>query len=440
MSFRLFVLFCGIIGIYLLLFSLHKSNRVPVFFTLVLLASFTLWYTLPILLSNCDYWYFFESMVGIEIEEYNLFAIGEVYFYLLILLLFRFSLKWNLKSILTFEEASNVKVQENILIIYSLSLFLYNLFFRSNYLENNDIDTVENGVFFLLSFFSTYISSYFYVNIFCGSHNKKNSFFLFFIILSALYSSFIGGARIYLVIFIWLYIIKKWHYIQRRRYLSFFSPLIILLLCASLLLPFLSAKRSDSQLDSSDMKSMAELTLYHLNLKLNSIAYSTTLITRDGEGFAGYEPYVGSLFKYMPRAIWNAKPTPTSYNGTVAGTPSRRIPELLNLGNSEYANVGTSAFLVSLWQGWMFVIISIVINFLYLRIILIFLVHPSYWLKAIGFNLLFFPQLILTPSFGDNLIQKMLEILILLIFLYLFKIICIKINTNENCNFSRRIR
>lgn len=233
---------------------------------------------------------------------------------------------------------------------------------------------------------------------------------------------------------------KKWHYIQRRRYLSFFSPLIILLLCASLLLPFLSAKRSDSQLDSSDMKSMAELTLYHLNLKLNSIAYSTTLITRDGEGFAGYEPYVGSLFKYMPRAIWNAKPTPTSYNGTVAGTPSRRIPELLNLGNSEYANVGTSAFLVSLWQGWMFVIISIVINFLYLRIILIFLVHPSYWLKAIGFNLLFFPQLILTPSFGDNLIQKMLEILILLIFLYLFKIICIKINTNENCNFSRRIR
>lgn len=92
------------------------------------------------------------------------------------------------------------------------------------------------------------------------------------------------------------------------------------------------------------MKSIAELTLYHLNLKLNSIAYSTTLITRDGEGFAGYEPYVGSLFKYMPRAIWNAKPTPTSYNGTVAGTPSRRIPELLNLGNSEYANVGTSAF------------------------------------------------------------------------------------------------
>ena len=85
MSFRLFVLFCGIIGIYLLLFSLHKSNRVPIFFTLVLLVSFTLWYTLPILLSNCDYWYFFESMVGIEIEEYNLFAIGEVYFYLLIL-------------------------------------------------------------------------------------------------------------------------------------------------------------------------------------------------------------------------------------------------------------------------------------------------------------------------------------------------------------------
>lgn len=162
-------------------------------------------------------------MVGIEIEEYNLFAIGEVYFYLLILLLFRFSLKWKLKSILTFEEASNVKVQENILIIYSLSLFLYNLFFRSNYLENNDIDTVENGTFFLLSFFSTYISSYFYVNIFCGSHNKKNRFFLFFIILSTLYSSFIGGARIYLVIFIWLYIIKKWHYIQRGRYLSFFA-------------------------------------------------------------------------------------------------------------------------------------------------------------------------------------------------------------------------
>lgn len=437
MEFRIFILFSGILISYRLLFLLYK--RLPLFLSLVLFVSFTLWYVVPILLSNCGYWYFFESMVNIDIMEYNLFAIGEVYFYLLILLLFKFSLKWKFIITLRLEEAPKTTTQENFLIAYSLLLFLYNSIYRSNYWENNDIDSVENGIFFLFSFFSSYILSYFYVNIFGGSSKNKNKFFLFLVIIFALYSSFISGARIYLLVFIWLYIMRKWHYIKNRKYLHFFSPLIILLLSASLLLPLLSAKRSDAQLDSSDIKTISELTLYHLNLKLNSIAYSTALITRDGEGFAGYEPYIGSLFKYMPRAIWSTKPTPTSYNGTIAGTPSRRIPELLRFANTEYANVGTSAFLVCLWQGWIFVIISIFINIFYLRIILAFFIHPSCWIKAIGFNLLFFPQLILTPSYGDNLIQKMLEVLILLIFLYLLRIIRVKICVNENCNFPRRI-
>lgn len=440
MSVTQVILLIESILVYWLIYSFRKNKIIPLFLLVVLGVSFTFWYTIPILLSNIGYWFIFESMVKISIDEYNLYAIGEVSFFIIILCLFKYSLRYKIKNIIFIEERSNLRNKELFLIAYSISFLIYNFIFNSNYVKNNDISEAENGIFILFSFISSYLLSYFYVNIFLASPNNRNSLFLTLIIIFSLYSVFIAGARIYLIVFIWIYIVKKWKYIIQKKRMKFFLPIVALILIFSLLLPFLANKRTGNENTSLDWNSLGNLTLFHLNLKLNSIAYSTALITYDGEGFAGYKPYIGSLFKYIPRAFWEGKPTPTSYDGKITGTPSRHIPSLLNFQDVEHANVGVSAFTVSLWQGLSFVLLALIINVIYLRVVLSLFKNNSYWIKAIGFNLLYFPQLILTPSFGDNLIQKIFEIFILLAFLFLFGIIKFKTSLNENYYVSRRFR
>ncbi len=425
---------------YWFIYSLRKKKFIPSFLLVILGVSFSFWYTIPVLLSNIGYWFIFESMVKISINEYNLFAIGEISFFILILCIFKYSLKYRIRNIITIKERPHLRNKELFLIIYSILFLIYNFIFNSNYIKNNDISEAQNGIFVLFYFFASYLTSYFYVNIFLNSSNKRNSLFLALIIIFSVYSVFVAGARIYLIVFIWLYVAKKWKYIREKKKMKLFFPVLILILCISFLLPFLANKRTGNENNSLDWSSVGNLTLFHLNLKLNSIAYSTALITYDGEGFASYKPYIGSLFKYIPRAVWTNKPTPTSYDGTIAGTPSRRIPTLLNFQDVEYANVGVSAFTVSLWQGVFFVLLALLINVIYLRIILALFTNNSYWVKAIGFNLLYFPQLILTPSFGDNLIQKIFEIFILVAFLFLFGILKFKTIFNENYYVSRRFR
>ncbi|WP_299096244.1 hypothetical protein [uncultured Bacteroides sp.] len=418
-------LFVGIAGVYKLLYSLYRYGKDSLFFILALFMSFTLWYVIPILLSNCGYWYIFDAMVKISLEDFNSYVIYEVYFYLFILWAYCKIRKYKFKSIIVLEEGGRIKSKEGFFIAYSVLMILYRTLKDVDYSEANDLGNANNGIMFLLSFFGTYIISYYYVNIFNQSHNKRCKLFLFLIIASVT-QAVIMGARIYLLVFIWLYFMKNWNYILERKYFRFFFPVILLLISFSLLLPIMATKRTGSNLSKSDLEASGELVLFHLNLKLNSFAYSTALIEYDGEGFAGYTPYVGSLLKYLPRAIWKSKPTPLSYDGSVEGTPTRRIPMLLDFQDTDTANVGVSTFLVSLWQGWGYVFIALIVNIFYLLLVSSFLRHNSFYIKAIGFYLLCFPQLIATPSSGDNLIQRLLEVPILLLFLYLLGIIRFK--------------
>lgn len=419
------LLFVGIIWIYKILYSFYRSRKIPLFFVLALVASFTLWYFIPILLSNCGYWYIFNSLTKVTLEEFNSYVVYEVYFYIIVLLIFRRIQKWRFKAIIAFQEGNGIKFKESILIIYSILMILYRVLKSDSYSEVNDIGNTNNGIVFLLSFFNTYILSYYYINIFDRSSNSRCNLFLVIILLSVILAV-VMGARIYLLVFVWLYFMRNRNYISEKRYLRFFFPLVLLLISFSFLLPIMASKRAGSKLSQSDMKASSELILFHMNLKLNSFAYSTALIEYDGEGFAGYNPYIGSFLKYLPRAIWKTKPTPLSYDGSVEGTPTRRIPMLLNFQDTDTANVGVSTFLVSLWQGWGYVFLAIIVNAIYLLLISFFLSHFSFYIRAIGFYLLCFPQLVTTPSSGDNLIQRLLEVPILLLFLYLLGIIRFK--------------
>lgn len=427
MNIDIVILIIGILFGYRLLMLLKKKAGISWFLLSALFFSFTIWYVLPILLSNIGYWYIFESLIKLSIHEYNYFAIAEVCFYLAILILLILSFKLKFKSIVLFYESDNLKWQKILLISYSVAIFLYNVFFRYDYLDNNDISKAENGALFLVSFFASYITSYFYVNIFVDGNCRKNRIYLILTFLYSLSAVFVSGGRIYLLSIIWIYVAMRYTLIQQKKRIQFVFPLIFLLVISSILLPIIASKRGGEQsAPNIDVSESIDLALFHLNLKLNSIAYSTSLITSDGVGFAGYKPYLGSVFKYIPRSVWANKPTPTSFDGTISGIPSRRIPYLLNFDNIEYSNVGCSSFIVSLWQGWGFVFVAIVINVIYLRLIICLFRHQSYWLKAIGFNLLFFPQLILTPSYGDNLIQKLLEVVVLILFLYCIGVLKIK--------------
>lgn len=423
-----------IVGLYLIyqrLYLIYKLSHDLLFFSLSLIVSFSLWYVLPILLSNCGYIDIFSTSLSIDLtlEKFNKYALFEIYSYYIVLKFYtkisnyRIRTKYRIVS-----NGKKIKKIERVFIIYSIIGCLLNLFAMKNYSSLNDISNANNGLSFLGIFISSYLSSYYCANIFCFSESTRNKIFILILVVNNLVSVFIG-ARIYLLFFVWLYVMNKWKYIYMKKYLRFFSPLIVLLISFSLLLPILAEKRADNE-SSINKSIVVDLALFHMNLKLNSIAYSTVLIEKDGIGYAGMTPYVGSLLKFVPRLLWTEKPTPLSCDGSVEGMPSRRIPRLAGFSNLDESNVGTTAFIVSLWHGWLGYIITILLNVFYLfTITKLFLSNP-FFLKAIGIYLLVFPQLISTPNSGDYLLQRLLEIPI-----YLFLLIvigAIKVIKNNN--------
>ena len=204
------------------------------------------------------------------------------------------------------------------------------------------------------------------------------------------------------------------------------------------LLPYISNKRSgvDNYIILNSRGETYKIILEELNTKFNSIAYSSILLKYDGENFAGFNPYIGSLVKFIPRIVWKDKPVPTSYNSDVSGMPSRRIPELLG-NRTDSFNTGTSSYAVSAWQlGYWTVLLAIILNILLFKLINHCFKNKSFYIKSFGFMLIGFPQLVMLPSFGDNIIQKLMEASILLLILLLFNILKM-VQSDEKYNYYR---
>ena len=410
------LLFVGIIMVLYLLVNINKGLNTSYFFRLFLLFSFIIWYLIPIILSLTSYWEIMEIIVPTSQKRFIELATFEVWFYAIILLLFNSTKKKYFKlNIKIIENPIIYKFFEPTIILFTIWMLVYNFIYNFDYNEVNEIDNAEGGFFFLFNAINIFILSFIWINIILKNSIKYYKVYLVIIILYLIYY-ILSGSRIYLIGFIWLFYFVKRDKIH-LNWLKFLAPILLLSLASLFLLPILASKRVGE--DTSELVSefnISDLVLSQLNIKLNSIAYSSVLLEKDGIGFAGINPYVGSLLKFLPRGLWADKPTPTSFNGNISGVPSRRIPYLLNGTNGTY-NVGVSAGIVALWQGYYSVILTIILNVLLLHIISKSLVSKLAIINAIGFMLFLFPQLIMTPSFGDNIIQRLLEAAFILILL-----------------------
>ena len=422
----------GIIFSCYLIITLRKQEGVPRIVPFFLGISFITWYAIPILLSIFHSFKIFENMIHISLNEYLKLAFKELIFYIIILLLFKFSFKIkNPFKNISIIESNSISDSNSFIkscIAFSIIMLIYNMIMRSDYDKNNEIGQAQGGIFFILQYFVSYIISFYWINIIFNQKSKYQNFYIIFILINSVFA-IIAGARIHLLSLLYLYFFVNIKLLSVGKKLRFFTPFIAIFLASLIVLPILSAKRTghEADLSSQDLATITELVLIECNIKLNSIAYSSALLEYDGEGFAGFKPYLGSLFKYIPRFIWKDKPTPTSFNNDISGTPARRAPYLYGVVN-ETQNVGVSAYSVSSWQSGIYtIILSIILNVIYLIIINTFLKNNSLYLNAIGLQLFYFPQLIMTPSYGDNIIQKLLEILIIISILLLFKVIKFKV-------------
>lgn len=412
-----FFLFFGIILVFYLLININKGLNTSYVFRVFLLFSFFIWYLIPITLSLTGYYEFTETIVSTSLARYVELATFEVWFYAVILILFNLIKKKSFKN--SYEIVENPSVYKYFvptIVLFTIIMLLYNFIYNLDYNEVNDIGNAEGGFFFLFNAINIFVLSFIWICVILKNYPKYNKLFKIIIIFYLIYF-ILSGSRIYLVGFIWLFYFEKR---DKIKWYKFLVPIVLLTVGSMLLLPFLASKRvgqdTSGLIEVIDVGNIDEIVLTQLNIKLNSIAYSSVLIERDGIGFAGVNPYIGSMLKFLPRGLWHDKPTPTSFNGNISGVPSRRIPYLLDDTSDTY-NVGVSAGIVSLWHGYFSIILSIILNVLLLYIISRSLGSKVPVVNGLGFMLFLFPQLVMTPSFGDNIIQKLLETVFLVVLL-----------------------
>lgn len=418
----IFVIITLILFIYIELYRVYKTYKFNIILFLLLIVSFSQWYVVPIFLSECGYWAFFEDMLGMSIEKYNYYACLELLFYAIILFFTRILKHVPIIRKYKIENRNQSSINKMIIVVYCI-IIIYGIIKDNDYDQLNDIQNSQQGM--ILSLLIGLISYYILANILFVNGKKKS----FYIILASSTSilSVLRGVRIYILSLVWIYIACAFKYLRDKRYIKFFTPIAIGLFCSLLLVPIIAEKRTGGDVSSVPINVAVKAGLFHVNLKLNSIAYGSVLPEKDGIGFAGGTPYIGSFFKFVPRSLWSDKPTPLSYNGEIEGTPSRRIPRLVTTSdNLDTANTGYSPLAISLWQGPLFVFLSLIINVIYLRSIIGCIANNSYWIKAIGLYLFTFPQLDRFPSTGDNIVQKLLEAVFLIILLWCFRLIKIK--------------
>ena len=419
------------------LFFIYKNKWInSVLVLLIIIATFQ-WYYLPAILTISGF------NIVLQVNENNLedlykLMIKEFIFYQIILFFFLISEnKIKIKFIsLNLKESVNTLRIQNSLFFISIIIIGYNIFYifqnKMNYENNNDISQQQGGVFQIISLLSNFFISFLWVYYIFEENKSKLKYYISLILISGFSLTLIlSGSRIYFLSFIFLFIfsLKKsknnWKKIRIMILLLFVSGVSLLLL------PVLSSKRIEGAREVK-IGTALELVPQELNIKLNSFSYSETLLKYDGKEFAGFNPYIGSFLKFVPRFIWNDKPTATSFNSDITGIPSRRIPYLQGSDSDSY-NVGTSAFAVSLWQmGYLTVFIAIILNVFFLKILNRLLNKDGLILKSIAFMMLAFPQLVMFPTYGDNIIQ-VIELAAIITLFFLF-IGYLKLERSENSN------
>lgn len=424
---------------------MNKNKAIHRLFLLFIVISFSLWYFIPISLTLFGAFEIID-FCGISPDEYYDLCVKELLFYAIIITTFniitgRRRVKFtSLRIIEKHNSVINQKISLKIMYIFFIAYLIYFGINQTDYLSNNDITNQEGGLLQILTFFASYVFSYFWIIIIFEKQTNKKILPTILIIVYTLIL-LLSGSRIYLLSIVFLFLFQLMRQTNLLKKIFSYVLLGLIFLSSLIVLPYLSNKRidTDTSITLNVNNDAFQMILGELNVKLNSIAYSSVLLKYDGENFAGFTPYVGSLVKFIPRVIWKDKPTATSFNSDITGIPSRRIPTLLG-GSSDTFNTGTSPYSVSAWQkGFWTVSLSIILNILLFCLINAFFKKGTFFLKAFAFMLTGFPQLIMLPTFGDNIIQKLVEATIILVFLFIFGQLKL-IYKNENHSYYRWVR
>ena len=423
-------------------FLLMKKNKsINKLFNLFLFVSFLMWYFVPLTLTMFGIEGILNFLRITRYEYYEL-AIKELILYFLIIACFNllsgrkkiiFSNLQFVENISQFQDKIFTRFTVIFLIIYLVFVGINQM----DYQLNNNIELQQGGLFQLLTFFATYLLSYLWINIIYDSTAKKRIVAIFIIIFHT-FLFVVSGSRIYVlsIVYLLFFIIQRENNIVKK--IRNYIILGVFILASFISLPFFAAQRSGVDAAAfANSENIGMLVLEELNIKLNSISYGTVLMKYDGEEFAGFTPYVGSLVKFVPRFIWKSKPTATSFNEDISGIPSRRTAFLIT-GDADTFNTGISTYAVAAWQmGFWTVFLTLIFNVILFKFINSSLKSSSFYIKSFGFMLLGFPQLVMLPTYGDNIVQKLIEailIFILLVMFGFFKLIRIKVNTVRDKN------
>lgn len=424
--------------IFLQFIFIKKNPAINRLFVLFLFVAFFMWYFVPILLTISGNTVVIDFL-GVELTNYCSLAIKELTLYLLILFVFNATSikKRIIISKVRFIENENLRHDKlffNFTFIFMVAYIAFLGINQMDYTANNDISKQQGGIFQLLTFFSYYFMAYLWVLLIYGIQNNQRRIAVI-LIIAHIIVSVLSGSRILLLSLIYLILFLVSREENSIKKVRTYVILVVVSLASVMALPYMSAQRSGADVAViTKSENVWSLVLEELNVKLNSIAYSSVLLKYDHEEFAGFNPYLGSLAKFVPRLFWKDKPTATSFNEDISGIPSRRIPVLLDV-NSESYNTGTSAYAVAAWQmGFITVLLTFFLNVLMFKLINNSLNNSSLYIKSFGFMLVGFPQLVMLPTYGDNILQKLIEAFVIFVLLIMLNIISLE-HVNENSNF-----
>lgn len=182
------------------------------------------------------------------------------------------------------------------------------------------------------------------------------------LILLSVVQSVLTGSRIPMMWPLFIFIFRFWGPIKaslfarsvRRRIIIVVAVPVIFLGIMAMSALIGSTRSKQSLLDVEwDFESFNSIVLIqNLYSKFNSFSTGIQLINGYGSGTAGYKPYIGSLFYFVPRFIYPNKPIAGSVDDTYFGTPARLVPALDN-PNDTINNRGVSPLAISIWHwGW----------------------------------------------------------------------------------------
>jgi hypothetical protein len=270
------------------------------------------------------------------------------------------------------------------------------------------------------------------------------------IILYSSYQDFMLGSRVQLlvplIILIYYAIIHKWSF--KSKFLI--VPLVVLFFFVggalavisanqrqfSNLSPQVIAEQYSNLYNSSSQSSIIASIFEQLLIKYDSISNGGVLVTYLGAGYAGFNPYIGSILSLVPRIIAPNKPVPGSIDGTYLGTPQRIVPNIFSLSASDVQNTGVSPVSVSVWQtGYLpGIFLFLVFNLLALMFLSSLLQFKSKIILGIAFSILNLPSAAYFLASPDYIILSYQR----LIFLYLLVLVISKLFVTKPPQFNKR--